>query len=162
MDATTVVAIYAAALSTAGTAAQTWRWLRARKTSLRIELEPGEAGPSTGFTTTERDSFLVLWINVINDGEQPEQIAWLWVQRLDPEHGWVEDAGIGGEDVISPRGRKTYIAAEEPVAQQEAADFEISQRLTPYRVRVLSGRGEDFFSEAQQPQHDVLVARGTQ
>jgi hypothetical protein len=89
----------------------------------------------------------VLWINVINEGEQPEQVAWVWVQRLDRDLGWVEDSGVGGEDIIAPRGRKTYIAAEEPVAAQEEADFHVSEIRAPYRVRVLSGRGEDFYSD---------------
>lgn len=153
MDATTAAAIYAAALSTAVAAAQTWRWLRAGKTNLRIELEPGKARRISGFTVdARRDSYTVLWINVINIGERAEQVAWLWVQQLDPEVGWMEDAGIGDEEMIPPRGRKTYVAAEEPVAQQEEADLAIRQLVNPYRVRVLSGRGEDFFSGVQMPE----------
>ncbi|HEX6666765.1 MAG TPA: hypothetical protein VF081_09245 [Solirubrobacterales bacterium] len=134
MDTTTLIAIYGAALSTGIASAQVIRWLLHRRTVLRVEVDAGFSRRS-----------LVLWIDVVNEGERDEQVAWLWVESLDG----TRETGLGGDDAIAPRHRKTYIVAEEPAVEREEADLGISEITGPYRVRVQSGRGQEFFSAIQ-------------
>jgi hypothetical protein len=146
MDATAIVAIYGAILSTGIAGAQIAKWALARRTKLRIEVDRGCSWP-TGAPTTPDNESIVLWIEVINDGEQTEQIAWVYVDRLRADTGrWEPNGGTGNQDRLEPRSRKTYIAAEEAVAQKENADIDIAPIAEPYRVRVVCGSGREFIS----------------
>ena len=88
-----------------------------------------------------------LWIDVINEGERNEQIAWLKVEHLHSDADWL-DTGLGGEDVIPPRQRKTYLCVEKPAADGQE-DMELDALEGPFRVRVISGAGREFVSTIQ-------------
>lgn len=91
MSATTVIAIYGAAVATAGVAWQVWLRSRARRTQLRLYLKhsayPSEA-PELAGRLVYRVSVLV-----VNVGETQETVLALGVEKAD--HGWgVDDRPI--------------------------------------------------------------------
>lgn len=146
MDGTSFLAAYGAALSTTIAGSRAYRWLRARRTKLKVEAQLAHASPRPVEPDAEPEC-AVIWITVINEGERPEQLAWLWVDHFDANGADSGSDGMGDEGaVLASRTRKTYVAAEDAVADQEGADLAIRKTRGSYRIRVMTGGGREFSS----------------
>lgn len=134
MDLTTAAAIWGAALSTLLAVAQLLKWRQQHRRRIRIEILDGNP----------------IWIDVINEGEREEQIAWVHLDLLDTENEWSDSTGVGGEDVVPPRGRKVYRAVTHPGVEDDA-DIVIGKAIQrPYRIRVVLGDGMEFVSAPEE------------
>ncbi len=146
VESAMVIALYGAVLSTGIALAQLAKWILFRRTRIRIEVDIGQGSPWLTGKFAGQPS-IVLWIEVINEGERDEQVAWLKVDHLHPDATWL-DSGVGEGDIILPRHRKTYVCAEMP-AVEEGTDLELDAIEGPCRVRVILGSGEEFLSDIQ-------------
>lgn len=145
MDGTTALAIYGAALSTAIAGTEGVKWFLQQKTRLRIEVQEG-----FNFSTRGKARWAVLEIHVINDGERDEQITSVYLDRLNSKGGWDPDNGVLPDDTVRPRQRISYGAIEQDLAE-EGADIDLSYLKEAYRIRVTTGRGQEFVSSTQPP-----------
>lgn len=146
MDPTSLIALYGALLSTAIALSQLAKWALSHRSRIRIDVDAGE-GPAWRTGKFAGKGSVVLWIDVINEGARDEQVAWLKVDQLHPEATW-RDSGFGEEHVILPRHRKTYLCAEIP-AGEDGTDMELDAIEGPFRARVVTGTGREFFSDTQ-------------
>lgn len=132
------IALYAALLSTGVALAHLVRWHLSRQSLLEVEvcasIEP-----------------TIVWIDVINRGEQDEQIVWVYVEQRDTEGVWDRGYGYTGDACLRPGHRQQYTFAEPDVMKEENADSDIEKLTRPYRVSVINGIGEEFFSSIHRP-----------
>ena len=67
---------------------------------------------------------------------------------------WDPNNGVFPNDTVGSRQRVSYHAVEQDLAQ-ESADIDLSGLFEQYRIRIMTGRGQEFVSAIQLSQKDL-------